>query len=154
PRAAASAACGTDRGAARTPCRPSWCFLTLPFGDEARGGAQHVAPGAEDRQRGIAARQEIADALLGAVDAKLRDGGGLAQRRILAGLFAKSGGIALDVEQVVGDLEGFAQRAAVIVERLMLLLRGLAEDRARDTAIAQQRAGLHLLQPRHVHRLA
>src|SRR5712691_11593501 len=43
--------------------------LVLALGDEARGGAQHVATAAEDRQRGIAACQEIADALLGPVDA-------------------------------------------------------------------------------------
>src|SRR5262245_12982978 len=79
--------------------------LILPFGDEARGRTQHVALGAEDRQRGVAARQEIADALPGAVDAELGDEGGLAERRILAGLFAERGGIALHVEQVVGDLE-------------------------------------------------
>src|SRR5262249_22280853 len=97
PRAETSAACGTGQGAARTPCRLPWCFLILPLGDEARGGAQHVALGAEDRQRGIAARQEIADALLGAVDAKLRYKGGLAERRILPSLLAERGGIALDV---------------------------------------------------------
>ena len=91
----------------------------LAFGDEARGGAQHVALGAEDRQRRIGARQQVAHALLGAVDAELGDEGGLAERRILAGRLAERRGVALDVEQVVGDLEGFAERAAVIVERLV-----------------------------------
>ena len=71
-----------------------------------------------------------------------------------AGRLAERSRIALDVEQIVGDLEGFAERAAVIVERLVFVLRGLAEDRAGDAAEAQQRAGLHLLQPRHVDRLA
>src|SRR5262245_56242266 len=71
--------------------------LILPLGNEARGSAQHVALGAEHRQCGIAARQEIVDTLLGTVDAKLRDKGGLAERGILAGLLAKRGSIALDV---------------------------------------------------------
>ena len=71
-----------------------------------------------------------------------------------AGRLAERRRVALDVEQIVGDLEGFAERAAVIVERLIFLLRGLAEDRAGDAAVAQQRAGLHLLQPRDVDRLA
>ena len=61
---------------------------------------------------------------------------------------------ALDVEQVVGDLEGLAERFAVIVERLVFLLRGLAEDRAGDAAEAEQRAGLHLLHAGDVDRLA
>ena len=99
-------------------------------------------------------RQQIAHALPGAVDPELGDERGLAQSRVLAGLLAERCCIAFDVEQVVGDLERLAQRAAVIVERLIFLLRGLAEDGAGDAAIAQQRAGLHLLQPRHVDRLA
>jgi hypothetical protein len=72
----------------------------------------------------------------------------------LPGLLAERGRVALDVEQVVGDLEGFAERAAVVVERLVLLRRGLAEDGAGNAAIAQQCAGLHLLQPRDVDRFA
>jgi len=70
------------------------------------------------------------------------------------GLLAERRRVTLDVEQVVGDLERLAERAAIVVERLILFLRGLAEDRAGDAAIAQQRAGLHLLQPRDVDRLA
>jgi len=95
--------------------------LALAFGDEPRRGAQHVTPRAEDRERGIGPRQQVAHALLGAVDAELGHEGGLAERRVLAGLFAERGGVALDVEQVVGDLKGFAERAAVIVERLIFL---------------------------------
>src|SRR3954471_24115520 len=108
----------------------------LAFGDKSRGGAKHVALGAEARQRGIGARQEIAHALLGALDPELGDEGGLAQRRVLAGLLAERCRIALDVEQVVGDLEGFAERAAVVVERLIFFHRGLAEDGGGDAAIA------------------
>src|SRR6266852_2103572 len=108
----------------------------LALGDESRGVAQHIALGAEDRQRGVGARQQVANPLLGAVDAELGDEGGLAEGRILAGRLAEGRGIAFDVEQIVGDLEGFAERAAVIVERLVLRLGGLAEDRACDAAEA------------------
>src|SRR5581483_11415941 len=105
-------------------CRP----LALALGDEARGLAEHAGPVAEDRQCLVAARQEIAHALLGAVDAELSDEGGLAQRCVGAGRLAERRRIALDVEQIIGDLEGFAQRLAVIVERLVLGLRGLSEQ--------------------------
>src|SRR5579863_2728885 len=122
-------------------------MLILALGNKAGGGAQHLALGAEDRQRRIGARQQIANTLFGPIDPKLSDKSGFAERRVLTGLLTERGGVALDVEQVVGDLEGFAERAAVIVERLIFAGRRLAEDRARDTAKAQQRAGLHLLQP-------
>src|SRR5437016_1125596 len=96
--------------------RPSSCSAALRLMcDKPRGGAQHIAPGAEDRQRGIGAAQEIADALFGALDPQLGDEGGLAERCILPGLLAERRRVALDVEQVVGDLEGFAKRPAVIV---------------------------------------
>src|SRR6185312_9076937 len=41
--------------------------LALALGDETRRGAQHVALGAEDRERGIAAREQVAHAPLGAL---------------------------------------------------------------------------------------
>jgi hypothetical protein len=61
---------------------------------------------------------------------------------------------ALDIEQVVGDLEGLSERAAEIVERQIFLLQGLAEDCPGDAAKAQQGPGFHLLQSRHIDRLA
>src|SRR6187402_192615 len=85
----------------------------LAFGDEPRRGAQHLTFGAKDRERGVGFRQEIAHALLGAVDSELGDEGGLAEGGVLPGLLAERGRIALDVEQIVGDLEGLAERAAV-----------------------------------------
>src|ERR1700730_17087414 len=125
----------------------------LAFGDEPRRGAQHVAFGAEDRQRGVGLGEQVAHALFGAVDPELGDEGGFAQGGVLPGLLAERCRVALDVEQIVGDLEGLAERMAVIVERLMLCRRGLPEDRAGDAAIAEQRAGLHLLQAGDVDRL-
>src|SRR6202051_3536003 len=117
---------------------PSILASICALGNESRGGAQHLAFFAEGRERGIGARQKIAHALLGAVDPELGDEGGLAQGGVLAGLFAERRRVAFDVEQIVGDLEGLAERAAIIVERLILLWRGLSEDRAGNTAIAQQ----------------
>src|SRR6516162_11276608 len=80
----------------------------LALGDEPGGCAQHVTLGAEHRQRGVGAGEQVANALLGAIDAELRDEGGLAERRVLAGRLAERRSVALGVEQVVGDLEGLA----------------------------------------------
>src|SRR5262245_495855 len=123
------------------------------FGDEPRRRAQHVGSCAEHRERRVTAREQVAHALLGAVDAELGDEGGLAERRVRAGRLAECGRVALDIEQVVGDLEGLAERFAEIVQRLIFLLRRLAEQRAGDAAKAQERAGLHLLQARDIDRL-
>src|ERR1700722_15108579 len=95
----------------------------LAFGDKSCGRAQHLALGAEDRERGIGARQQIAPALFGSIDPELGDEGGLAQGGILAGLLSKRRRVAFDIEQVVGDLKGFAQRAAIIVQRPILFWR-------------------------------
>src|SRR4051812_38811964 len=117
---------------------PAMAPSVLAFGDKARGGAQHVAPGAEDRQRGIRRRKQVADALLCTVDAELGDEGGFAERGVGAGRFAQRGSVALHIEQVVGDLERLAERAAVIVQRLIFPWRGSAENCACDAAKAQQ----------------
>src|SRR6202022_4945630 len=109
--------------------------------------------GVEDVERGIGARQQIPYPLLGADDPELGDERGLAQCRVLSGLLAEGGRVALDVEQIVGDLEGFAERAAVIVGRLIFFFRGLAAYRAGNAAVAQQRASLHLLPACDVARL-
>src|ERR1700722_9057982 len=114
----------------------SCCRLILALGDETRGRAQHVTPGAENRQCRIGARQQVANALLGAIDSELGDEGGFAQGCVLSGLLAERRRVTLDIEQIVGDLEGFAERAAVIVERLIFPLRGLAEDGTGNAAIA------------------
>src|SRR3569833_2929952 len=86
----------------------------LAFGDEPRCGLQHGGAIAKDRHRAVGARQELADALLGTVDAELGHERGLAERSSGAGRLAERGRVAFDVEQVVGDLESFAERAAVI----------------------------------------
>ncbi len=77
--------------------------------------------------------------------------------RILAQRLAGGGLVALDVEQVVGDLEGEADVAGITPQLVRAFDRDPAHDRARLEAEADQRAGLELLQPgdrRQVERLA
>src|ERR1700739_800718 len=80
----------------------------LSFGDEARGGTQDVAFGAEDRQRGIRFRQQVTDALFCPLDAEPGDERGFTQRGVGAGRLAQRRGVAFHVQQVVGGLESFA----------------------------------------------
>src|ERR1043166_6217784 len=95
---------------------PVMATSTLAFGDEARGGAQHVALAAENRQRGIRVAEQVANAFLCARNAELGDESSLAQRGVGAGRLAQRGRIAFDIEKVIGDLERFAERAAIIVQ--------------------------------------
>src|SRR5207237_10450646 len=97
----------------RIPCSSAtFISLAVALRDEARGCSQYVALRPEDRKCRIGTRQQIAHALLGAVDAELGNEGGLAERRILPGLLAERRGVALDIEQIVSDLERFAERVA------------------------------------------
>src|SRR5262249_14429814 len=50
------------------------------------------------------------------------------------------------IEQIVGDLKGAAERAAIARERLDLIRRSLAEYPARYAGKMYERAGLHPLQ--------
>src|SRR3569623_3137943 len=120
--------------------------LVLPLGDEARRCPQNIALRAEWRKRCVRLLQKILQAALGAGDAKLGDEGGLAERCGLSGRFAECCCVTFDVEQIVGDLERLAERVAVSIECRVLFLGGLTEQRARDAAIFQKRAGLHLLE--------
>ena len=66
-----------------------------------------------------------------AVDAEQRDEGLLARALVLAQLLARRVLVALDVEQVVGDLEGEADVAGIAAQARPPLGRDAAEDRAR-----------------------
>ena len=68
-------------------------------------------------------------------------GGGVLARRL-----AERGGVAFDVEQIVGDLEGLADGDAVALDAGHRSGVGLAEDRAGAAGKANERAGLHRLQ--------
>ena len=65
---------------------------------------------------------------------------------VLAGGLAQRGGVAFDVEQVVGDLKGFTDRRAVARDGGSGRGVCLAENRTGAAGKAQQRAGLHCLQ--------
>src|SRR5581483_7062882 len=64
-------------------------------------------------------------------------GGGVGADR-LAGLRRRT----LDVEQVVGDLEGEAEIVGIAAQRLARLVRGLGENRPRFAGEGDQRPGL------------
>src|SRR5262245_43273754 len=65
---------------------------------------------------------------------------------VLADLLADRRGIALDVENVIGDLERLTERDAETIDRRALARIRLTEDRAGHAGMVQQRAGLHCLQ--------
>ncbi len=96
--------------------------------------AARLQPPRKNESAPSACRHKIAQPRAGALDAEQCDKGGLAGGGILAGFLAERCRIAFDIEQIVGDLEGFAERAAVIVERLVLRFpRRAAENRAGNT---------------------
>ncbi len=74
---------------------------------------------------------------LAAGHAKHADHRGLAGGGVLAGLFADQRRIAFEIEQIVGDLEGLADRRAVTLERRALRRRRLGENAAGLAAEAQ-----------------
>ena len=67
----------------------------------------------------------------GALDAEDRDEGRLAGGGVGADRLAGFRGRALDIEQIVGDLEGEAEIMGIAAQRQAQLLRRLAENRAR-----------------------
>src|SRR3569623_2179944 len=109
--------------------------LVLPLCDEACRRAQHIALRTDRRKCCVRLLQQVLQAALGAINAQLRDEGGLAECRILASGLAARRGVAFNVEPIDGAQEGFADRMTISVERRVLLLRGLTEPRARDAAI-------------------
>ncbi len=107
-----------------------------PFGDEARCGLENAGPRPERRERRLGLGDQAEQLQLRPLDPEDRDRGGLVGSRILAGRLADRLGIALDVEQVVGDLEGLADDGAEAVERLALGVLRFAEDRAGEATEA------------------
>ena len=84
---------------------------SLALRDEARSARKLSALVAERRQRGVGLRDQVDQPVARAVDAEHGDQRRLAGGGVLAGGFAERGGVAFDVEQVVGDLERLAERA-------------------------------------------
>src|SRR4051794_32913612 len=97
-----------------------------------------MGDGLADERGGLAA---------GPLEAEDRDEGGLAGRRVATHRLAGLGRRALDVEEVVGDLEGEAEIVGVAAQRMALLAPGLAEDGAGLAGEGDEGAGLEPLQP-------
>jgi len=83
----------------------------------------------------------------GAVEPKQGNESSFTGVGVLLDLLADQGGIALDIEDIVGDLEGEAEVVGVITQGEVEFAMGLAQHRARLTGEGEQSAGLHLLQP-------
>src|SRR5258708_2402687 len=83
----------------------------------------------------------------GPLDAQNRDKGGLSRRRVAADRLAGLRRRALDIEEVVGDLEGETEIMSIAAQRESLLGPRLAEDRASLAGEGDEGAGLEALQP-------
>jgi len=89
----------------------------FPLGREAGRRAQDVRFAAERHQRAFGFRHQGGEPRVRALDAEQGDQRRLAGGGVLAGGLAERRRIALDVEQIVGDLEGLADRRAIAIER-------------------------------------
>src|SRR5436305_13561774 len=83
----------------------------------------------------------------GSFEAENRDERGLSGRRVAAHRLAGLGRRALDVEEVVGDLEGEAEIVGIAAQGVALLAPGLAENGAGLAGESDEGAGLEALQP-------
>jgi hypothetical protein len=124
--------------------------LTRPRRDEPRRRPQRLGlvaePGLVQRRLGLA--HEPVARRLGPAQAERGDEGRLVAAGVLAGAFAEFGLVALGVENVVGDLEGGAQRSAITRQGDARWLRRRGDDRPGLDREGQKRAGLHRLQPK------
>src|SRR5437763_5003082 len=107
---------------------------------------QHRRGWTEWSQRRFRLGHELLEPPFGARYAEHTDESGFSGSEVLAGRFAHQGRIALDVEEIVGNLKRFADRCAKTCKRFALLCAGAAENAAGLAGEAQQRAGLHRLQ--------
>src|SRR3546814_3975470 len=89
---------------------------------------------------------ERAQALVRGLHPDQRGEGGLVLLRVLAGGLAEGGAVAFDVEQVVADLEGQAERVGEAVEAFARPCVDAGRDRAQPHRCPQQRAGLERVQ--------
>src|SRR5690606_17593340 len=108
--------------------------------------AQLPGPAVEAGQRLLHRMAEGAQAFARGFDADQRRERGLVLFRVLAGGLAEGRAVALDVEQVVADLEGQAERVGEAVQALAGRRVDAGGNRAQAYRRAQQRAGLERVQ--------
>src|SRR5262249_59261460 len=101
---------------------------------------------AEARQRLIRLCDQFLQARTCPGGSKRAHQGRLAGSRILARSFAERFGVALDIEQVVGNLESLADRRAIAINTVKRSGISLAEDCAATAGKADQRTSFHRLQ--------
>jgi hypothetical protein len=102
---------------------------------------------AERRKRCLGAVHDLGEPRPRCRHPELRDQGGLAAGFVLGHGLAESGGVALGVKQIVGELKGVAQGGGVSKERGPIPLPGAAENGAGLASEAEQGAGLERLHP-------
>ncbi len=116
------------------------------LGDEAGGGPQGVGAGAERGEQRVGLGDEAGEVAAGRLHPVQRDEGRLAAFGVLGGGLAEGRRIALDIEEVVGELEGEADRAPEGGKGGVLVGARLAEDRPGLGGKGDEGAGLHRLQ--------
>src|SRR5579872_2872689 len=109
---------------------PSTRISGVPFRDESRALDEDAGSGAEWCQRLLGLGHQLAKSRLRAGDAEHAHHGGLAGLGVFAGRFADQRGVAFEIEEVVGDLEGLADRNAIAVERRTLAFWGRRQNSA------------------------
>src|SRR5262249_46764075 len=116
------------------------------LGDEASSGAQGIGLCTKRRQRGVGLRNQFLEARSRSVGSKRAHQCRLAGSGILAGGFTERLGVALDIEQIVGNLEGLANRHAIAINTVERCSVSLSENRPGAAGKADQRPGFHRLQ--------
>src|SRR5215831_13531640 len=117
-----------------------------PFCNKPCRSLEQCRIGAKRREGALGLIDQPKQLFLCLGDAENPNCGRFAGVRILPGCLPDGCGIALDVEKIIGDLEGFPDNGAEPVERHPSVLVCTAEDRSGEATITQQRAGLHRLQ--------
>src|SRR5262249_3706673 len=122
--------------------------LRAPVDDELRHVAQELRPFFECRQMAGRAVRNRLGAAPRLIDAQHGDERRLARGLVLPDRLARDRRAALDVQQIVGDLEGEAEIVRVELERPALLRRRARQDGTGLAGEADDGAGLQALQLR------
>ena len=96
--------------------------LGVPVGNELRAFDENSTPGSERRQGLFGFGHQLLQPCSRPRAAEHADHRRLAGHRVLAGRFADQGRIAFEIEKIVGDLEGLADRRSIALERVALRL--------------------------------